>query len=116
MKRTHHFEQRIAQRGITQAMIKFTLDNGEIKGDKFVTTKKMVRKIVSSMNMRMNKLNRLKKKFENFDIIRLINKAIDNLVQQKSIALKVIAKGGVVVVMADDALITAYDVDSYNKY
>ena len=48
-------------------MVKWTIDNGEIKGDKFITTRKMVRSIVSKMNARINKLSRLKAKFKHFN-------------------------------------------------
>lgn len=116
MKQTYHFEQRMAQRGITYAMMRFTLDNGAVDGDKFVTTKKMVRGMVSSMNNRITRLSRLRKKFKHLGVSKLINKAIDRLIEQKKIALKVIAKGGIVIVVDNAALITAYDVDSYKKY
>lgn len=116
LKPTHHFEKRIAQRGISRAMVKWTIDHGEIKGDKFITTRKIIRSIVSKMNARITKLDRLKTKFKNFNVARLIDKARNRLLVQKKIALKILAKGGVVVVVDNAALITAYDVDSYKKY
>lgn len=116
LKPTQHFERRISQRGISFAMVKWTIDNGEIKGDKFITTRKMVRSIVSKMNARINKLSRLKAKFKHFNVARLIDKARNRLLAQKKIALKILAKGGVTVVVDNAALITAYDVESYKKY
>jgi len=116
LKPTYHFEKRIAQRGISRAMVKWTIDNGEIKGDKFITTRKMIRSIISKMNARITKLDRLKTKFKHFNVARLIDKARNRLLVQKKIALKILEKGGVVVVVDNAALITAYDVDSYKKY
>ena len=116
MKRTYHFEQRLAQRGITYAMVRFTLDNGVVDGDKFFTTKKMVREMVNSLNIRITKLRRLRKKFKQFSVSRLVNKAIDRLIAQKTIALRIIAKGGIVIIVDNASLITAYGVDSYKKY
>lgn len=113
---TSHFERRIAQRGISRAMVKWTIDNGEIRGDKFITTRKMLRSTISSMNARIIKLSRLKAKFNHLNVARLIDKARTRLVAQKSIALKLLAKGGVTVVVDNAALITAYDADSYKKY
>lgn len=116
MQPTYHFQKRMTQRGITYDMCRFTIDNGYIEGDRFVTTRKMVRKMVDNLNAHMKRLIRLRKKFKHFGVSRLISKAINQLIAQKNIALKVIAKGGVVVVMDNNALITAYDVDSYKKY
>lgn len=116
MKPTKHFQQRVSQRGITYAMVQYTIDNGEIRGDKFIATKKMVRGMVNIMNTQITRLSRLRKKFKHFGVSRLINKAIDRLIAQKKTALKVIAKGGIVIVVDNAALITAYDLDSYKKY
>ncbi len=41
---------------------------------------------------------------------------LKKLIEQKNIALKIVAKSGVIVVVDNDALITAYNVDSFNKY
>ena len=116
MKPTKHFQQRISQRGITYAMVQYTIDNGEIRGDKYIATRKMVRSLVSSMNARITRLGRLRAKFKHFNVTKLIDKALKKLVEQKGIALKILAKGGVTVVVDNAALITAYDVDSFNKY
>lgn len=116
LKPTHHFEKRTAQRGISRAMVKWTIEHGKIKGDKFITTRKMLRSRISSMNARITKLSRLKAKFKHLNVANLIDKARNRLLAQKKIALKILAKGGVVVVVANTALITAYDVDSYKKY
>lgn len=116
LKPTYHFERRIAQRGISQAMVDWTIDHGKIKGDKYVTTRRMIRSIVCKMNARINKLSRLKAKFKHFNVAKLIDKARNRLLAQKKIALKILAKGGVTVVVDNAALITAYDVDSYKKY
>lgn len=116
LKPTYHFERRTSQRGISRAMVKWTIDNGEIKGDKFIATRKMIRNIVINMNARITKLGRLKAKFKHLNVARLIDKARNRLLAQKKIALKILAKGGVTVVVDNAILITAYDVDSYKKY
>lgn len=116
MQPTYHFQKRMTQRGITYDMYRFTIDNGYIEGDKFVTTRKMVRKMVDNLNAHIKRLIRLRKKFKHFGVSRLISKAIVKLIAQKNIALKVIAKGGVVVVVDNNSVITTYDLDSYKKY
>lgn len=116
LKPTQHFERRASQRGISRAMVKWTIDNGEIKGDKYVTTRKMIRNIVSNINARITKLGHLKAKFKHFNVARLIDKALNILLAHKKIALKILAKGGVTVVVNNATLITVYDVDSYKRY
>lgn len=116
MKRTQHIGKRVSQRGISFSMIYWTVNHGEIVGDKYVSTKKMVRRMVDYINARIAKLNRLRRKFKHFGVTRLIDRALQELNMQKKIALKIVAKGGIVVVVAEDTLITAYDLNSYKKY
>lgn len=48
MKKTKHMDKRMSQRGITQDMIDFTLNFGEITNDKWFTNKKLYRNLLSS--------------------------------------------------------------------
>lgn len=82
MQKTKHINKRMSQRGITQDMIDFTLNFGEITNDKWFTNKKT------------------------------LQKSIKQLEQQIKMAKRLLDKGGIVVVAADDALLTAYDFDS----
>lgn len=82
MQKTKHINKRMSQRGITQGMIDFTLNFGEITNDKWFTNKKT------------------------------LQKSIKQLEQQIKMAKRLLDKGGIVVVAADDALLTAYDFDS----
>ncbi|OYQ73683.1 hypothetical protein B9T18_09470 [Wohlfahrtiimonas chitiniclastica] len=72
----------MSQRGITQDMIDFTLNFGEITNDKWFTNKKT------------------------------LQKSIKQLEQQIKMAKRLLDKGGIVVVAADETLLTAYDFDS----
>lgn len=116
LKPTTHLDKRMNVRGISKAMIEFAVSYGELHADKLIVNKKLVRRMVEAINVQAIRLNRLRKKFEQFSVIRLIDKALDKLRERKKTALKIVAKGGIVVVVADNTLITTYDLDSYKKY
>ena len=82
MKKTKHIDKRMNQRGITQDMIDFTLNFGEVTNDKWFTNKKILQ-----------------------DSIRQFE-------QQIKTAKRLLDKGGIVVVSEDESLITAYHFDS----
>lgn len=82
MKKTKHIDKRMNQRGITQDMIDFTLNFGEITNDKWFTNKK------------------------------ILQESIRQLEQQIKTAKRLLDKGGIVVVSEDESLITAYHFDS----
>lgn len=103
-------------RGISKAMIEFAVKYGELHSDKLMVNRKLLRQMVESINVQAIRLGRLRKKFGEFGVIRLIDKALNKLKEQKKIALKIVAKGGIVVVVANNTLITTYDLDSYRKY
>ena len=82
MKETLHINQRVRQRGITKRMIELTFEFGEVQADK----------------------------------IRLGSRRIKKLLKQHKVSqdlkrdlLKILDKGGLVVVASGSALITAYN-------
>lgn len=85
MAKTRHLHTRMNQRGITQRMIDIVTQLGICKGDKKILDKSNIDEIIN----RMDAFRR--------DLLKLRD------------------KGGLVVVEANDALITAYRVDSYNR-
>lgn len=84
MHMTHHFDTRMNQRGIRKSLTDLALDLGEIEGDRYVLTTKIID--------------------DELDQIRRRKKLLDD-------ARK---KGGVVVVTEDDTLITTYHTASFN--
>ncbi|AMN67218.1 hypothetical protein [Psychrobacter sp. P11G5] len=116
LKSTTHLDKRMNVRGISKAMIEFAVKYGELHSDKLMVNRKLLRQMVESINVQAIRLGRLRKKFGEFGVIRLIDKALNKLKEQKKIALKIVAKGGIVVVVANNTLITTYDLDSYRKY
>jgi len=79
MYKTLHINQRVRQRGITNRMIELTLEYGVIQADKIKLGTKRIKKL-----LRTHK-----------DI--------------KSDLLKILDKGGVIVVISGAAMITAYN-------
>ena len=79
MHETLHLNQRARQRGITNRMIELTLEFGEVQADK-----------IKLGTRRINKLLRTHKKL-------------------KADLLKILDKGGLVVVASSTSLITAYN-------
>jgi hypothetical protein len=86
MKYTDHSQNRMNQRGISKEMIEFTLNHGSINGDAYITNKKVLRKMIEHLN------------------------------KQLTLAKKLIDKGGVVVIVNNDSVITTYDYESYKAY
>ena len=82
MKQTHHVNQRMNQRGITKAMIDFTLDYGVVKGDRWVLNRKEVDKTIKQLEATLRTARKLRD------------------------------KGGVVVVADNESVITAYNYNS----
>lgn len=83
MRDTHHMKQRMSQRGISREMVDFVLDHGHIEQDKIVLGRKEARQLLKRLQ----------------DEMRVVKKVLD--------------KGGVTVVTEGEALITTYNVDSY---
>lgn len=79
MNKSTHAEQRMSQRGIHSTMIDLALDHGVIDGDKYILNKK-------SACAYLEKLKR-----------------------EMRVLMRVIDKGGVVVVADGDTLITTYN-------
>lgn len=79
MQRTVHATQRMAQRGITGVMVDLALEWGEVHGDKCVLDRSAA----------LARLDRLK--------------------QEQKALLRVIDKGGVVVVTEGESIITTYN-------
>lgn len=85
MARTRHIGQRMSQRGITQALVDLTLQFGEDAQDKCILGRQ--------------------------GLLQLI----DQLRELQRTAMHALDKGGVIVVQADGALITAYNVNSFDR-
>lgn len=75
MRRTKHFEQRMGQRGVSQAMVDLVLGYGENEGDKVVLSRKKSEQLREALRTLM----------------------------------KIVDKGGLVVVAEGDAQITTYN-------
>ena len=83
MYETLHINQRARQRGITKRMIELTLEYGEVQADKIKLGTKRIKKLLQNR----------KKISQDF----------------KSDMLKILDKGGLVVVISGAAMITAYN-------
>ena len=79
MKQTQHLDQRMNQRGITMDMVDFTLEYGDIAGDKRVLNRKGLNKTIKHLELMMRTAKKLRD------------------------------KGGIVVVVEDNVLITTYN-------
>jgi hypothetical protein len=79
MKTTLHFQQRMNQRGISKDMIEVVLEHGISANDQYILDRDHAQKV------------------------------LDEVRRQERLLLKVIDKGGVVVVAADGHLITTYN-------
>ena len=79
MYETHHISKRVRQRGITQRMIELTLEFGEVQADKIRLGTRRIKKL-----LRTHK-------------------------ELKGDLLKILDKGGLVVVVSGSVLITAYN-------
>lgn len=85
MARTRHIGQRMSQRGIKQALIDLTLQFGEDAQDRCVLGR------------------------------RGLQNLIEELRGLERTAMQALDKGGVIVVQANGALITAYTGDSFDR-
>lgn len=85
MAKTWHIGRRMSQRGIRQALVDLTVQFGEDVDDRCVLGRKGLELLLSELR----------------DLERTTMHALD--------------KGGIVVVQADGALITTYNVDSYSR-
>jgi ribosomal protein S8 len=79
MQSTVHLGTRMNQRGISLAMVNLVLEYGEIQQDKAVLGRKAAEQLLARMQREMKELK------------------------------KIVDKGGVVVVSANDAIITTYN-------
>lgn len=116
MNLTLHINQRMSRRGIKKSMIEFALQHGRRNGDKVYVNRKMLKNFVKQAKARTKMLRRLKRKYKHMTVVWLITKHQDNLHKDTTIALKILDKGGIVVVHVNDYLITTYDVDSAYSY
>lgn len=85
MSKTRHIQKRMSQRGISEEMIAIALQFGVEADDKCILNAKGARQL-------LEELDRLKRGVQ-----------------------KVLDKGGLVVVSADESLITTYDLDSFRR-
>ena len=83
MYETHHINQRVRQRGITKRMIELTLEFGDVQADKIRLGTRRIKKLLKNRKQVSQDLKR--------DL------------------LKILDKGGLVVVASESTLITAYN-------
>lgn len=83
---TRHLGARMSQRGVTRDMVDFVLTHGKNSGEEVILNRK--------------------------DLIRLVE---DLFGSQRAIALKLLDKGGLVVVEDRGALLTTYNFNSSNR-
>ena len=83
MNETLHINQRVRQRGITKRMIELTLEFGELQADKIRLGMRRIKKLLKNRKQISRELKR--------DL------------------LKILDKGGLVVVASEASLITAYN-------
>ena len=84
MQMTAHIDARMNQRGIRKNLVELALDLGEIEGDRYVLTSKIIDAELEDVRRRMKLLTEARK------------------------------KGGVVVIADGDRLITTYRTSSFN--
>jgi len=82
---TNHILARMSQRGISKKLVDLVYEYGKEKGDKLILNKKTTQTLI---------------------------KEIDSMRKE---LLRIIDKGGVTVVLDNDALITAYNTNSYKR-
>jgi hypothetical protein len=85
---THHCNRRMSQRGITKNQMKTTFKYGHQNGDKIVLNKKTIKNIL--------KYNKLKS-------------------DDRKQLVKILDKGGIVLICENSSLITTYNVNSYKR-
>ena len=116
MHKTTHLHNRMNDRGIDNSMVLFTLDFGDIEGDKYVINHKAAQLQVKTLKKEVRKFEQLHKKFKNFNVVNLVNKKLEGLQKDYSVAKRICDKKGVVVVCSGDAIITTYNKSSYLSY
>ncbi len=79
MFETYHIDKRVRQRGITKRMIELTLEFGEVNADKIRLGTRRIKKLLKTHK------------------------------ELKSDLLKILDKGGLVIVASGSSLITAYN-------
>jgi hypothetical protein len=84
MQLTTHIDTRMNQRGIRKELVDLALDLGEVEGDRYVLTTKIIDAEMTDLHRRMRALLEARK------------------------------KGGVVVIADGENLLTAYRTDSFN--
>ena len=82
---TKHCQARMSQRGLPKKLLDLVLEFGKDKGDKLILDKKATQKVI--------------------DEIDTIRKEL----------LRIMDKGGVIVVLDNKSLITAYNTNSYKR-
>lgn len=85
MTTTKHCQTRISQRGLPKRLLDLVLEFGKDNGDKLILNRKTTQKVI--------------------DEIDTIRKEL----------LRIMDKGGVTVVIDNEALITAYNTNSYKR-
>ena len=83
---TNHVLARMSQRGISKKLIDLVYEYGKEKGDKLILNKKTTQMVIQEIDSIRKEL------------------------------LRIMDKGGVTVVLDNDALITAYNTNSYKRY
>lgn len=83
---TNHILTRMSQRGISKKLVDLVYEYGKEKGDKLILNKKTTQTLI---------------------------KEIDSMRKE---LLRIMDKGGVTVVLDNDALVTAYNTNSYKRY
>ncbi|WP_151900493.1 DUF4258 domain-containing protein [Sulfurimonas hydrogeniphila] len=86
MTTTNHILARMSQRGISKKLVDLVYEYGKAKGDKLILNKKNTQKVIREIDSMRKEL------------------------------LKIMDKGGVTIVFDNDALITAYNTNSYNRH
>ena len=79
---TNHVQKRMSQRGMTLALITIVYYYGKVKGDRYTLTRRMIQKILDTVK--------------------------DLPPEEKKILLRIMDKGGLTIVVANNTLITVY--------
>lgn len=103
MIRTLHFSSRMNQRGVTQEMVDLVLELGHQYGDRVTAD----RKLLSAHLKEVSKREKAAK--------RSGRKSPQSPSHEKKVALKILDKGGLVVVIQNKTLITTYNYESFRR-
>lgn len=116
IKKTQHYSMRAKERAIRDQEACFTLDHGEIRNDKFFTNRRIIQQLKKELDLKIQRLIFLKKKYKSFAVFKLISRALKATQKLRSVAMHLLDKGGVTVVYDNNSLITVYQTDSYKSY